>query len=122
MERDFTFYLSKGFDRPMAEYFASGRKRIIAVSPNKDFTLILDFDNGERRLFDCKPFLQIGTVFTPFLQFENFQRVYLDREHCVSWDIDPTIDSEVVCNNKIDLCPDRCYVDSILLQGCAESA
>lgn len=116
MTKDVNYYLSKGFDRPMAEYFASGRKRITAVSPNKNFTLTLDFDNGERRLYDCKPFLQANTVFAPLMQFENFQRVYLDNEHCVSWDIDPTVDSETVWNNKIDLCPDSCYVDSVPLQ------
>ena len=113
MARDVNYYLSKGFDRPMAEYFSSGRKRITAVSPNNDFTLTLDFDNGERRILDCKPFLKAGTVFAPFTQFENFKRVYLDDTHCVSWDIDPSVDSNIVWNNKVDLCPDSCYVDSV---------
>ena len=34
------YYLSKGFDRPMAEYFAGGRKKLIAVAPQHDFTLL----------------------------------------------------------------------------------
>ncbi len=113
MKKDVNYYLANGFDQPMAEYFASGRKRITAVSPNNDFTLTLDFDNGERRILDCKPFLKAGTVFAPFAQFENFKRVYLDDTHCVSWDIDPAVDSNVVWNNKVDLCPDSCYVDSV---------
>ena len=46
------YYLSKGFDRLAAEYFASGRKRIIGVSANDDFTLTIRFDNGEQRLYD----------------------------------------------------------------------
>ena len=78
MAKDVAYYLSKGFDRPMAEYFASGRKRITSVSPNDDFTLTLGFDNGETRVLDCKPFLEEGTVFAPFLRLENFRRVYLD--------------------------------------------
>ena len=41
------FYLSKGFEKPMAEYFASGRKKITAVEACEDFTLLLSFDNGE---------------------------------------------------------------------------
>lgn len=122
MAKDLAYYLSKGFDKPMAEYFASGRKRITAVSPNKDFTLTLNFSNGERRLYDCRPLLKADTVFAPFMEFENFQRVYLDREHCVSWDIDPSIDSDVVWNNKVDLCPDSCYVDSVPIHGGKENA
>ncbi len=113
MKKDVNYYLSKGFDRSMAEYFASGRRRITAVKPNSDFTLTLDFDNGERRILDCKPFLKVGTVFAPFVQFENFKRVYLDDTHCVSWDIDPAVDSNIVWNNKVDLSPDSCYVDSV---------
>ena len=113
MAKDVAYYLSKGFYLPMAEYFASGRKRIVAVAPNDDFTLTLDFDNGETRILDCNPFLEEGTVFAPFLQLENFRRVYLDSDHCVAWDIDPTINSEVIWSNKVDLSPDSCYVDSI---------
>lgn len=122
MAKNMAYYLSKGFDPTMAAYFASGRKQITAVSPNEDFTLSLIFDNGETRLLDCKGFLKPDTVFAPFMQFENFQRVYLDDEHCVSWDIDPTVDSKAVWHNKIDLCPDTCYVDSIPLYRGGENA
>ena len=31
------YYLSKGFDRKTAEYFAAGKKRITGVVPNNDF-------------------------------------------------------------------------------------
>lgn len=111
--KDIGYYLSKGFDRPMAEYFASGRKTITGVAANADFTLTLDFDDGETRLLDCKPFLKAGTVFEPFILLENFKRVYLDENGCVAWDIDPDADSNVIWNNKVDLCPDSCYVDSV---------
>ena len=111
--KDIQYYLSRGLDRTMAEYYASGRKRIVRVRPNRDFTLALTFDNGEERLYDCKPFLEDGTVFAPFRSYENFSRVYLDENHCVSWDIDPNVDSEEIWSNKVDLCPDSCYVDSV---------
>lgn len=116
MRRDINYYLDRGFDRAMAEYYAAGRKKIIAVSPNEDFTLTLDFDNGEKRLYDCKPLLEKGTVFAPFQQYDNFRRVYLDDTNCVAWDIDPDIDSKIVWSNKVDLCPDGCYVDSVLVE------
>ncbi len=49
MGNSIEYYLSKGFDEKMAAYYASGRKKILAVEPNPDFTLTLHFDNGEIR-------------------------------------------------------------------------
>lgn len=117
MGNSVSFYLSKGFEPKMAEYFAAGRRKIVDVQANDDFTLTLTFDNGEVRLYDAAPVLQLSTVFAPFLDLENFRRVYLDESHCVSWDIDPNVDSNVVWNNKVDLCPDTCYVDSKPVSG-----
>ena len=94
------YYLSKGFDRPMAEYFARGRKRLAAVAPQRDFTLLLTYEDGEQRVYDMKPLLEKGGVFAQFRDYEEFKRVYLDDCHDVAWDIDPNIDSNVVWNNK----------------------
>lgn len=105
-------YVKNGLDPRTAAYFASGRRQITSVRAEDDFTLQMTFDNGEVRVLDCKPFLKEGTVFEPFLALGNFKRVYLDSFHCVAWDVDPTIDSEVVWLNKVDLCPDACYMDS----------
>lgn len=112
MPNTVAYYLSKGFDRQAAIYFAGGRKRITAVLPNDDFTLTLSFDNGEKRLYDARPLLSKGTVFEPLSDIEVFRRVYLDEQHCIAWDIDPTVDSREVWSNKLDLCPDSCYLDS----------
>ena len=113
MEKSVEYYLSKGFDKKMAEYFASGRKRITKVVPRDNFTLLLSFDNGEKRLYDVRPLLRDKTVFAPLREWDNFHRVYLDENNSVSWDLDPNIDSNEVWSNKIDLCPDSCYVDSV---------
>lgn len=113
MSKSVEYYLSKGLERKMAEYFASGRKKIVSVVPNDDYTLMLGFDNGEKRLYNVAPLLKEGTVFEPFINVENFRRVYIDDDNCVAWDIDPEVDSNIVWNNKVDLCPDGCYVDSI---------
>jgi len=106
-------YLKLGLDRKYAEYFSSGRRIITDVRANDDFSLTLIFDNGEERLLSLKHILLPGTVFEPFLQLDNFKRVYLDDDHCVSWDIDPDLDSKIYWNNKVDLSPDSCYVDSV---------
>ncbi len=107
------YYLSKGFDLKAAEYFASGRKKIVGVIANDDFSLTISFDNGERRLFDARPLLQKGTVFEAFADIESFRRVYVDNTGSIAWDIDPNVDSEKVWSNKVDLCPDGCYMDSV---------
>lgn len=122
MSKSIEYYLSKGLDQATAEYFASGRKKIVAVKPNEDFTLTLSFDNGETRLYDMNPAIQPGTIFESLSDFEAFRRVYLDETNCVSWDIDPNVDSNVVWNNKLDLCPDSCYIQSIPISGGEESA
>ena len=117
MKKTVEYYLSKGFDRKAAEYFANGRKRIVGVIANNDFTLTLSFDNGEKRLYDVAPLLKKGTVFETFANIENFRRVYIDDQHCIAWDIDPNIDSNEVWSNKVDLCPDGCYIDSVPIGG-----
>ena len=117
MERSVEYYLSKGLDRKMAEYFASGRRKITGVTANDDFTLTILFDNGELRMLDMHDTLQPGTVFEPFMDIKNFRRVYVDEFHSIAWDIDPNVDSEVVWRNKVDLCPDACYVDSVPVAG-----
>ncbi len=117
MANTIEYYLSKGFDQKMAEYFASGKKRITGVVPNKDFTLTISFDNGEKRIYDMRPLLKKGTVFEPFIKPENFCRVYVDDTNCIAWDVDPNVDSNKVWNNKVDLCPDSCYIDSVPIGG-----
>lgn len=113
MGKTVEYYLSKGLDLKMAEYFASGRKKITAVVPNDNFTLTLSFDNGEKRVYDVAPLLKEGTVFETFINLEDFKRVYIDDTNCVAWDINPEIDSQIVWNNKVDISSDSCYIDSV---------
>lgn len=107
------YYLELGMDKKTAEYFHNGRKTVVSVKANTDFTLLLEFDNGEKKIYDMKPILEKNTVFEPFIIYENFKRVYLDESHCICWDINPDIDSNVVWNNKVDISPDTCYIDGI---------
>ncbi len=110
------YYLSKGFDRRAAAYFAGGRRKVESVAPGGDFTLLLRFDNGERRSLDMKPSIRPGTVFAFLADPSSFSRVYLDRDGSVCWDKDPSIDSETVWSNKVDISPDSCYLDSTPMQ------
>lgn len=89
------------------------RIKIIQVIPNDDFSLTLGFSNGEYRRLDMKPHLKPGTVNEKIMRIEDFRRVYLDENHAVCWDIDPNVDSKLVWNNVIDLCPNWCYIMSV---------
>jgi len=114
MNKNINFYLSKGFDRKAAEYFSQGRKKLLSVTANSDFTLNLVFENNENRLYDIKPLLKKGTVFETFQDYKNFQRVYIDDSNNICWDIDPNLDSNINWNNKVDISSDTAYLDSEL--------
>ena len=105
-------YLKMGFDLPMAEYFAAGRRTIVQIIPHKDYSLELIFDNGERRRYDVTPLLKHES-WQPLRNWDNFSRVFLDELHAPAWDIDPNVNSAEFINNRLDICPDASYVDSV---------
>ncbi len=112
MGKSVEYYLSKGLDQKMAEYFSAGRKKLTGVAPADSYSLLLTFEGGERRVYSVAPLLQENTVFAPLKDPAVFRRVYLDEDCCVAWDKDPCVDSSVVWSNRINLDPDTCYVDS----------
>lgn len=113
MERTRNWYLENGFSPEAADYFASGRRTISSVAANGDYSLVIDFDNGERRMFDCRKFFTPGSVFEAIRDKDAFRRVFLDECGNVAWDIDPSVDSSVHWENRIDLCKDSCYLNGI---------
>ncbi|MDO5101007.1 MAG: DUF2442 domain-containing protein [Eubacteriales bacterium] len=110
MERTVEEYIAKGYEPKMAEYFAGEKRRPVEVVPKEDFSILVTFDNGDRRLYDVRPLLRKGTVFEPFMDREAFRRVYIDDTRSICWDIDPAVDSREVWNNKVDISADCCYV------------
>lgn len=106
------YYLSKGFDLKTAEYFASGRKKIVSVTPGETYVLLITFDNGETKIYDCSGLPEDGTVFEALKDISVFNRAYADEDGNLAWDIDPSIDSKINWSNKIDISADTCYLDS----------
>lgn len=111
--RTVEYYLEKGVPLPYAQYYASGTKKIVNAIPNDDYTVTILFDNGEKRNLDIKPIIKEGNVFKHIQPLEAFKRLYIDECNTICWDIDPNIDSNIVYENKIDLSPEFCYVESI---------
>jgi hypothetical protein len=65
------------------------------VKPVKDYLLILTFENGERRRFDMKPYLEIG-IFKELKDTAQFNTVHLSFD-TIEW------------NNEADLDPEDLY-------------
>ena len=102
-----------GMDERTARYFANGRRRIVSAEPVEPYKVLLAFDNGERRLFDCQSYLVEGSLFNRLSAPKDFRRVFVDESGNLAWDLDPAVDSSVVWNNRIDFCRDACYLNSL---------
>jgi len=73
-----------------------------AVKPQADYKLLLTFENNEQGLFDMKPYLDFGPMFSALREPSMFNsvRVYFDT---VAW------------ANEADLDPEMLYPNSILI-------
>ena len=72
--------------------------RVKEVQPNSDYTVTLWFTNGEKGIFDMKPYLDIGV-------FKELKDLKLFKE------VKPFLGS-IQWKNGQDLCPDTLYLDS----------
>lgn len=115
MPKTVEYYLSKGFDSKAAQYFASGRRKPVSVVIQDSKKLVITFDNSEKRLFDMSSLIKEGTVYNILNNKSVFERCYIDSNNSICWDKDPSVDSEVVWSNKIDLGADTCYLESTAL-------
>lgn len=76
--------------------------RVKHVIANVDFTLIIDFTNGEKGIYDVKPLLNLP-VFQCLNDINIFNRVKVGNGKTVCW------------SGDLDICPDTIYLDSIKL-------
>lgn len=72
--------------------------RVKTVKPKKEYKLYLEFDNGEVKVFDVKPFLSKG-IFKELQNPEIFNSVQVN-------------DGSVQWSNEADFCPDTLYLES----------
>lgn len=73
-------------------------RKIVGVEPLDDYKLIIEFDNGEKKLKDMKPYLEKG-VFSKLKDKDFFKEVKISFG-TISWD------------NDIDMCADSLYESS----------
>ena len=71
---------------------------VLSVHPIEDFKLLLTFENNEKKIFDMKPYLNIG-IFSQLRDVKLFETVHVSFDS-IEW------------NNGADLCPEVLYVES----------
>lgn len=71
--------------------------RVKTVTPQSDFTLLIGFSSGEKKVFDVKPYLDRG-VFSELKNLDLFMKAT------------PALGT-VVWPNELDFCPDTVYLE-----------
>jgi hypothetical protein len=75
------------------------RPTVINVLPENNYNLLLEFDNGEKKYFDVKPYIK-GSWFNELNNITYFNRVHTNGFN-VEWP------------NGQDICPDDLYYKSV---------
>lgn len=97
-------------DEKVKKYFENPRK-LEKVKADDDFNLYLTFDNGEIRIYSMKN--ELNGIFSVLKDKKKFQSVFIDEFGNVAWNIDNSVDSTTHWENRIDICRDALYMDSV---------
>jgi len=89
-------------------YLNQGKRRLVDITVDADYTLLLTFDDGERRLYHLAN--KLTGVLTVLKNERKFNEVFIDSLGNIAWDINNDVDSEVVYTNRIDLSADNAYI------------
>jgi hypothetical protein len=79
--------------------YQSEVKTIVAVTPLENYSLLLEFSNGEKRIADITDLLA-KPVYQPLKNKAFFQKVHIVHNYTIAW------------NDEIDMCPDSLYLNS----------
>jgi len=96
------------------EYLTNELRTILKIDSTDNYQLLLTFDNGEIRLYDMSS--QLFGVLEILKDINKFKEVFIDSSGNIAWHKDKNIDSDIVWHNKIDICKDAAYLDSIPYQ------
>ena len=97
-------------DEKTKKYFENPRK-LVEVKTDDEYNLYLTFDNGEVRIYNMQK--ELEGVFAVLKDKNRFQSAFIDEFGNVAWDINDSIDSSKHWENRIDICKDALYMDSI---------
>ena len=84
------------------------RPQLYQVYPQEDYTVVLFYDNGEIRLYDCGWIKTETGVFEQIKEMPSFRELCTVMNGTLAWDISGKRDPY----NCIDICPDTVYQES----------
>ena len=61
--------------------------KVIKAVAGEDYTISAYFEDGERRLIDCKPLIEAGGVFKPLKDKKLFVSALTVMNKTVAWDL-----------------------------------
>ena len=88
------------------------RPRLFQVEPKDDFTVVLYYDSGEIKIYDCSWILKESGVFLKIHDLSAFKETCTIMNGTLAFDISYVRDPY----NCIDICPDTVYEESIAAQ------
>ena len=101
--------MSINIPEDVQNYYKSGKRQLVKIEANTDYTLTLYYDDS-KRVYDMST--QLYGVFEVLKDIDKFCRVFIDDEGNIAWDKDSTLDSNIYWNNRIDICSDSAYISS----------
>ena len=81
--------------------------KVIKITPKDNYRLSIQFENGERRIYNAVPLLA-KPVFSILKDTAVFRSAYIEYG-AVTW--------KDRYGNEIDICPDKMYMDSIPVEN-----
>ena len=99
-------------DGNVKKYFENPRK-LVKVEAGDNYNLYLTYDNGEYKIYKMEN--ELDGVFAVLKDRKKFQSVFIDEFGNAAWDIDDSVDSKTHWENRIDICKDALYLDSVLV-------
>ena len=89
------------------------RPKLYQVQPNTDFSVILYYDNGEIKKYDCGWFLNEGGIFEELHDIGTFIEFCTVMNGTLAFDISRQFDP----TNCVDICPDIVYEESVAVNN-----
>ena len=77
-------------------------KKAVSVKPMKNFIIIVKFEDGERRLFNCS-LLSKYKLYDEIFDTEYFKKVHVDDMGLVCWDNATDIEPDFLWDNSEDI-------------------
>lgn len=82
---------------------------VVQVKPTNDFKVYVYFADGTIKLYNAKPLLDAGGVFSKISNIENFMNTCTVMNGTLAWDVNGNFDEF----NCLDIDPETIYNSSI---------